>query len=263
MSNDVQGYFTKHPVFRISDFASRPGVGSRNPRTQESLLAHHVRVRRGLYATVPPGTNPAAYRVDPYLVAGQMTEDAVLAYHTALELHGKAHSVNEQFVFLTQKAVRILTFAGNTFRGLSFPKSLMERKRGSFGVVTAERMGLDVRVTTLERTFVDLLDRPELGGGWEEIWRSLESVEYLDVDQVIEHTLLLGNATTAAKVGFFLDQHRDALMVDEKHLRRLRKHLPKQPHYLERGKRESGDLVASWRLIVPRQILERSWQEAV
>ena len=267
MSTEAQEYFAKHPVFSVSEFAARPAPErSRNPRTQESLLAHHVRaghlvrIRRGLYAAVPLGTKPDSYRVDPYLVAGKMTDDAVLAYHTALELHGKAHSVHEQFAFLTHRAARILTTGGNTFRGVSFPKALVKRKREAFGVVATDRMGLELRVTTLERTFVDLLDRPEMGGGWEEIWRSLESVEYFDLNQVVEYALLLGNATTAAKVGFFLDQHREPLMVDDKHLRRLRKHLPKQPHYLERGKRESGDLVADWRLIVPRQILDRSWQ---
>ena len=269
MSTEVQEFFAKHPVFSASEFAARTGSQrSRNARTQESLLAHHVRsgrllrVRRGLYATVPLGANAGSYQVDPHLVAGTIVDDAVLAYHTALEFHGKAHSVLEQYVFLTHRAVRTLGFRGNTFRGASFPKALVKRKRESVGVMKGERMGMELRVTTLERTLVDLLDRPELGGGWEEIWRSLESIEYFDLRQVTEYTLLLGNATTAAKVGFYLDRHRDALMVDDKHLRLLRKHRPHQPHYLDRGKRESGRLVADWSLIVPDAILDRSWQEA-
>ena len=65
---------------------------------------------------------------------------------------------------------------------------------------------------------VDVLNRPDLSGGWEEIWRSLESVEFFDFDKVVEYALLLGNATTAAKVGLFLEQHREPLMVEEKHL---------------------------------------------
>ena len=78
---------------------------------------------------------------------------------------------------------------------------------------------------------------------------------------MVEHALLLKSAMTAAKVGFFLEQHRDALMVEEAHLDRLRKHVPKQPCYLERSRRESGKLVASWNLIVPPAILERAWEE--
>lgn len=108
---------------------------------------------------------------------------------------------------------------------------------------------------------VDLLDRPDLGGGWEEVWRSLESVEYFDLDQAVKYTLLLENATTAAKVGFFLDQHRKALMVEDRHLEPLREHLPERPVYLERSERRSGRLVKAWRLIVPTEILNRSWEE--
>ena len=66
-------------------------------------------------------------------------------------------------------------------------------------------------MTGLERTLVDVLNRPDLTGSWEEIWRSLESVEFFDLDKVAEYVHLLGNATTAAKVDFFLEQHREAL----------------------------------------------------
>jgi len=118
-------------------------------------------------------------------------------------------------------------------------------------------------VTNLERTLVDVLNRPDLSGSWEEIWRSLESVEYFDLDKVVEYVLLLGNATTAAKVGFFLDQHRGALMVEDNHLKPLRDFRPRRPHYLERSKRKAGRLVAAWNLVVPENVLHRSWGEVL
>ncbi len=122
-----------------------------------------------------------------------------------------------------------------------------------------ERSGVGVRVASLERTLVDVLHRPNLSGGWEEIWRSLESVEFFNFDRVVEYVLLLGNATTAAKVGFFLEQHRDGLMVEECHLRPLRERRPRQPHYLDRNGRKPGCLMADWNLVVPNDVLERSW----
>jgi predicted transcriptional regulator of viral defense system len=122
---------------------------------------------------------------------------------------------------------------------------------------------MEVRVTSLERTLVDVLNRPDLSGGWEEIWRSLESVEFFDLDKVVEYALLLGNATTAAKVGFFLEQHREPLMVEEKHLKSLHGLRPRQPHYLDRDKRKSGRLVSGWNLVVPREVFERTWAEVL
>ncbi len=126
-----------------------------------------------------------------------------------------------------------------------------------------DRSGMEVRVTSLERTLVDLLNRPDLSGGWEEIWRSLESVEFFDLDKVVEYALLLGNATTAAKIGFFLEQHREPLMVEEKHLESLHGLRPRQPHYLDRDKRKSGRLVSGWNLVVPREVFERTWAEVL
>jgi hypothetical protein len=99
------------------------------------------------------------------------------------------------------------------------------------GVVECLHGGGVVRVTTLERSLVDVLDAPERNGGWEEVWRSLEMVEYFDLDAVLAYTRVLGSALTAARVGFFLAQHRDA----------FRDLAPAQPRYLDAG-REPGKL---------------------
>jgi predicted transcriptional regulator of viral defense system len=115
-------------------------------------------------------------------------------------------------------------------------------------------------VTTLEHALVDVLDRPELGGGWEEIWRSLEMIEYVDVAEVVRHTRLLGSAVTAARVGFFLEQHAEPWMVEKAHLARLAELAPARPRYMSAA-REAGRLVPRWNLIVPLDVLERRWEE--
>ena len=88
-------------------------------------------------------------------------------------------------------------------------------------------------------------------------------MEFFDLDQVIEYTKLLDNATTAAKVGFFLDQHREPLMVEEAHLNELRRLRPKQPHYFTRGRPKGCQWVKDWNLMVPTEILNRSWGEVL
>ncbi len=89
----------------------------------------------------------------------------------------------------------------------------------------------------------------------------MESVEFFDLDAVLEYSLLLGNATTAAKVGFFLERNREALMVDECHLKALRDRRPAQPHYMDLARRHPGRLVRDWNLVVPEDVLTRSWDE--
>ncbi len=271
---DTRSFFAKHPVFTYSELAEfLNSQGSTNIKTRKALLDYHVnsghilRIRRGLYLSVPPGIEPDNAPVDGYILASKMAEDAVLAYHTALDLHGKAHSVHERFLYLTGNRAKAysLYFRGDEFRGVLFPRILRDKGRELFGVDQVERSGMWLRVTSLERTLVDVLDRPSLGGGWEEIWRSLESVEFFDVDAVVEYALLLENSTTVAKVGFYLDTHRQELMVEEKHLSRLRKHRPRQKTYMVRNaeerKRSKKRLIKKWNLVVPEDILRKAWEE--
>ncbi len=55
---------------------------------------------------VPLGMKPETCPADPYLIAAKMTDDAVLAYHTALEFYGKAYSVFKQYQYLTCRVGR-------------------------------------------------------------------------------------------------------------------------------------------------------------
>ena len=171
MAMNLQEFFNKKPVFTHEEFAAFfNSKESRSMRTKEALLGYYTRkgrllhVKRGLYAVVPPGADLKSFSVDPFLLAAKMTPDAVLAYHTALQFYGKAHSVHESFYYLTNTFPRPLTFRGYRFRGVRFPKKLGDEKR-LFGVNAEERSGVSVRVTSLERTLVDVLDRPDLSGG--------------------------------------------------------------------------------------------------
>ena len=261
-------FFRQRPVFTGDELAAHLArIGSHGVRTQEKVLGYHTktgrlrRIRQGMYAVIPPGANGDAYPVDPYLVAAKMTPDAVLSHHTALEFHGRAYSVWQHFIYSAERPAYTLTFRDQVFRGVKFPRALVRSGAEYHGVLTTERFGMPLRVASLERTLVDVLDRPDLAGGWEEVWRSLEAVEFFDLDEVVEYTLLLENATTIAKVGFFLDRNREPLMVEEHHLKALRACRPRQPHYLDRSRRGGGKLVAEWNLVVPAEVLTRSWAD--
>ena len=107
---------------------------------------------------------------------------------------------------------------------------------------------------------VDLLHAPALGGAWEEIFRSLEMIDFLDLDAVIAYALRLDSATTVARVGLFLEQQRERLFVEDAHLERLVARAPKDPRYLD-ASRDPGRLVHPWNLIVPEYVLGQRWGE--
>ena len=262
-----EAFFRSHPVFTGEEFVEHLSSGGHSgPRTKESILANHtrtgriVRIRRGLYAVVPPGTGVDSFPIDPYLVASRLARDSVLSHHTALQFHGRAYTIWQRFTYQATRPTAPLRFRSNVFRGMKFPSALVSRDAQMFDVLTLERANVSLRVASLERTLVDAMNSPAHSGGWEEVWRSLESVEFFNLDRVVEYALLLNNATTAARVGFFLEQHRNALMVDEAHLAMLRRHRPRRVHYLDRARR-GGRLVAEWNLVVPEDVMERSWAE--
>ena len=164
-------YFTAHPVFRFADFASAHREGAAcKPATSLAVLKQHVRagnllnVRRGLYVVVPRGQTPDAVVVDPCVLASHLAPDAVVAYHGALQFHGKAHSLSRRVPFLTRTRTKPLVFRGSEFVPVPVPAPLRALPDLGGGVVTKVRDGAPVRVTTLERTLVDVLDRPRRGG---------------------------------------------------------------------------------------------------
>jgi predicted transcriptional regulator of viral defense system len=260
-------FFATHPLFTHGEYlAARGARDDRSPRTADSLLTRHaaagkvLHVRRGLYASVPAGATPDTFQVDPFLLATKLAPDAAVAYHAALQFRGKTYSVWHRFAVLTRSHVRPLDFQGSEFVGVRPPRALDGLPDLGGGIVSEPHAGGTVRVTSFERTLVDVLDDPDLGGGWEEIWRSLEMVEYFDLSAVVEHTLERASALTTARVGFFLEQHREDLFVEDQHLETLREHAPRQPRYLDR-KREAGRLVKPWNLVVPERVINRAWAE--
>jgi len=268
----LHSFFARFPVItteEVDAFLAKPG-GAPSPasvRNRKRLLQYHQQrghitaIRRGLYASVPLGYAPDAYSVDTYLIAAKMADDAVLAYGTALAVHGLAHSMREERVCLSDHPhVRPFDFHGVLYRAVRPPRALTAADRLTLGVEEMDRQGLPLRVTTLERTLVDVLDRPKMAGGWEECWRSLESLDvYLDLDLVTRYALLLGNATTVAKVGYFLEAQRDRLSVEDRHLAELRRHAPQGLRSLVPVPRSrkaekaatTSRLARSWNLLAP------------
>lgn len=254
-------FFAERVVFTRDEFArALAGRRKASGRTVDSHLGRYLRagrisrVKRGVFFTVRPGEAVASAPVDFLLVASRLAPDAVLAYHTALEAHGYAQSVFERLFFLTQHKVKTVTFRGRAFVQVAPPQALQRKRLSNTLTVEFERRGLAYRVTSVERTAVDVLDRPDLAGGLEEVWRSLAAIPLLDLRAVVDYVRVRNLATLAAKVGLFLERYKDHFSVPARVLEELQSLRPRAPHYLDRSTR--GKLVPSWNLIVPEVLLE-------
>lgn len=268
MTTSIQKFLRQHPIFTHATFMQALSAEkTRSAFTSKALLAYHikqghiVRIRQGLFASIPFGSDPETYPIDPYLIATHLVEDAVIGYHTALAFHGFAYSTGYRFIYLTQHKPQILNFRNETYQSVSFPCLLITKSKQTIYTNVEDVKGIDTRVTSLERTLVDVMDRPPLGGGWEEIWRSLNMISRLKIEHVIQYALLLENATTIAKVGYYLEQRSDELKVSEVHLNQLLAYTPVSPHYMDSSAKKAGTFISKWNLIVPNSIIKQSWNE--
>lgn len=260
-------FFATHPVFTRDEFSVALADGKKAlSGTIDSHLGAYLRagrigrIKRGVFFSVRPGEAVANAPVDFLLVASRLAPDAVLGYHTALEAHGYAQSVFERLLFLTQHKVKTVTFRRRAFVPVAQPQVLQRKRLSNTLTVELERRGLAYRVTSVERTAVDVLDRPDLAGGLEEVWRSLAAIPLLDLRVLVDYVRLRNLATLAAKVGLFLERHKDHFSVPARVLEELQSLRPRAPHYLDRSAR--GKLVPTWNLIVPALLFETEAETA-
>lgn len=263
MASKAHKFFFEHKIFTFEEFTREMG----NPAATCQVMLHQhlksgniVRIKKELYAAIPVGANPERYPVDPYAIISMLAPDALISYHSALQFLGLAYSLHFQYVFQSTKNIRCFQFRQDRFKVSQYPKALPEAKHLIFTDLI-DHHGFNVHVTQVERTLVDALDRINLSGGLEEVWRSLANIEKVNPDKIYEYALLLGSATTIAKVGFYLRLHQQALDVDEHYFINLKKHLPKSIHYLDRQKRHDGKFIKEWRLIVPKELIQAGWEE--
>src|SRR3990167_9255977 len=263
MLTKAHKFFFEHKLFILEQFVRAMG----NPTsTCKIMLNQHlktgniVRIKQRLYASIPSGADTRSYPIDPYAVISMLAPDALIAYHTALQFHGVAYSVHFQHVFQSREKIRDFQFRQDRFTVTKYPKSLSKQKRFIF-VDEIDHHGIKVRVTQTERTLVDVLDRINLSGGLEEVWRSLNNIQHVNIDKIVKYALLLNNATTIAKVGFYLRSRQKEWKIAEHYFLKLKKYLPKSVHYLDRKNKTEGKYIKEWRIIVPAELITESWEE--
>ncbi len=251
-------FFARNSVFSLEEAARELAPPGGRAGTVERLK-HHLAtgrlklVGRGLYAVVPPGTEPEALRPDPFLVAAAARPDAVFSHHAALELLGAAHSVWNECTAYTRRRRRPLALDGTTVRFLDVPEAMGEQSDRGLGTRKIERRGRLLETTGPERTLVEGLRRPRLTGGLEELVLSAGGFATLDLDLLGEVLARYNVANLWAATGWFLECTRETFHVPEAVLERHATRVPASPQYLDRGRR-GGVLHRRWNLIVPAEL---------
>jgi predicted transcriptional regulator of viral defense system len=264
-NKDMRVFLESYPVFTIAELREFFSLSHGNREASDMIrynkkMGRIGRIKDGLYFSVRPGQSVQHTSVDPYLVASKLAPDAVLAYHTALDLFGFGHSIFNTYYYFSNRFHPALRFQNGHFRAVVTPEKLQKKSKVNFGTEKVERLGMKFLITGKERTLVESLERPQYCGGFEEMYRSLEKIPYLQADVILQYLELRQQKNLYARVGFFLEQHRNDFNVEESFLERLAQDIPKQPVYWV-SERKGGTLVKRWNLIVPETVKHRKWEE--
>ncbi len=259
----TSAFFRTHPVFRTDQFlAAAPSTRA----TAHALLRAHrtsgrlTNLRRGLWAAHEHRDDQV---VDPYVVASVITDDAIVGLHAAMELHGFGYSMHSIVTYYAARPVPSFECQGTLIRGVTHPKRLVEQELARLETLAIDRLGAQVRTTSVERALVDMLDRQELSGGIDEVWRTAEQLGWLDDRRLLTYVRARRSAALAARVGFLLEQHPQLQFPASglAELREMATTLSPGPFELAPQERGPRQYLHAWRLRVPQAVIDRAWEE--
>ena len=161
-----------------------------------------ARLRRGLYVNVPlEASEPEHWSADPWAVAAAAFAPGYIGGWTALHHWDLTDQIFSTTVFLTTRPVphRQRTIGSIRLELRHRPDSAL------FGTRKVWREGLPVPTSDRERTLVDCLDDPTLGGGLRHTTEALTAYgegEAPNWRRLIEYGDRLGNRTVFKRLGY-------------------------------------------------------------
>lgn len=212
-----------------------------NSYTKKGIIK---RVRRNLYYTV--NLENKEVPANRFLVACKINDSAYLTYHSAFEMHGLSHQIS--FVVYVASNQRISDFE---FEGI-----LYKYVRGGINEgIIHYHLNEGIKMTDLERTVIDSMDRLDYCGGSHELDEILKICPVLEEDKLIDYLEAYNKQILYKKAGYFLERHQQSLGISDGLLAIIEKQTGNTRKYLsEEALNGNGVLMNRWGLIVPKTL---------
>jgi len=200
-------------------------------------------VRRDLYVVTDLASK--ASLASKFEIAGHITPSSYLSYHAALEYHGLAHQVFYELYISSKEA-----FNNFDYEGISYTFC---QSKSEIGVVTPLTDSL-IRVTDLERTMLDCINRIDLSGGLEELVACFAIITYINENKLLEYLHHFDKQILYQKVGFILSYFQKEMKLSTAFFELCKSKIGKSTRYLT-DKQESNHYFKEWKLCAPQNIL--------
>lgn len=209
------------------------------------------RVRRGVYVPVTLDSLGSEHVLDdPWVLVPRLFAPAYVGGRSAAEYWDLTEQLFNDIVVMTAQSVRQKS---QKRHGATFTvKHVQERK--IFGTKTVWRGRTKVLVSDLQKTIVDMLDDPAIGGGIQHVADCLAAY-FKRKDRndplLLDYIECLGNGAAFKRLGFLAERHGGESRLAEACQTRLTKGAAKLDPALD-----CPNLVTRWRLWVPAR-----WKE--
>ena len=262
----VAVFASANPVFTRQSWRSTLFPGQ-PLSSADSLLAHHVsagtfiRAAAGVYASVPAHLSADSFVPDRDLVASMIRDDGVISHHTALEFHGLSYSEGAEAILTSAGRPGIYNTRVGVVRFVLEPAALRGLPVDRLGVEVFDRRGLKVKVTNVERTIVDCIERPALAGGLEEVSYALQNIQVVDARKVVALVADRQNKSLAGVVGWWLEKNQERLMIHQTHLDQMLSMAPRTLHPVLGAKGDEGVVDRRWNVQIPEIIVSPEFED--
>jgi len=200
-------------------------------------------VRRDLYVVTDLANKVSL--ATKFEIAGHITPSSYLSYHAALEYYGLAHQTFYE-LYVSSKE----TFSRFDYEGISYTFC---PSRSNAGVLNPLTDSL-VRITDLERTILDCIDRIDLSGGLEELVECFAIITYVSENKLLDYLYHFDKQALYQKAGFILSYFQKEMKLSDTFFEQCKSHTGKSTRYLT-DKQESNTYFKEWKLCAPQNIL--------
>ncbi|MCE5175493.1 MAG: hypothetical protein ABFC90_10920 [Bacteroidales bacterium] len=207
---------------------------------KQGLISH---VRRDLYVATDLASKLSI--ASKFEIASHITPSSYLSYHAALEYHGIAHQVFFELYVSSKELFNNFDYDGISY---TFCKSQTE-----IGIVNPLTDSL-IRVTDLERTVLDCINRIDLSGGLEELIECFALITYINENMLLSYLHHFDKQFLYQKTGFILGYFQKEMKLSDTFFATCKSKIGKSTRYLT-DTHESDTYFKEWRLCAPRNIL--------
>lgn len=193
--------------YELDIFSSRSFAEKTSLKLVDWMQQLRTLINYGLIEIIEKGKYCRHNFHNEYVIGNFLAEDSVIAYWTALNLHGLTEQFPNTVFVQTAKQKKSTTVFGVAYKFVKIKSTKM---------VGIEKQGYgsnQFNITDKEKTIVDCFDLPKYSGGFEELIRAFVKTE-LNSEKLISYCKAVDNIAALKRMGYLAELFKNE---DKKH----------------------------------------------